>query len=67
MLRAMAEQSRRERERYLDEVERQIAAEEAADAAKPNFPREEIKTFDGFAGTGVMPRGLPESEGPVDG
>lgn len=63
MLRAMPEQSRSERERYLDGVERQIAAEEVEDAARPDdAPREEIKTYEGFAGTDITPRSEPERE-----
>lgn len=67
-LRAMIEKSSRsEMDRYLGEVEATIAVEEAEDAQAPDYPRGEIKTFDGFAGTGVTPRGLPECEETVDG
>lgn len=45
-----------EQNRTLDDVESAIAAEEAQDEQAPDYPREEIKTFDGFAGSGVTPR-----------
>lgn len=51
----MTEQNR------LDEIERRIAAEEAEDAARPDDEhREPIRAYEGFAGTGVMPRGEDE-------
>lgn len=51
--------SRSEKDRYLGEVEATITAEEAEDAQAPNYPRGEIKTFEGWSGAGVTPRGEP--------
>lgn len=63
MLHVMTEQCRSERERDLDAVERQITAEEAEDAAKPDdAPHEKIKTYEGFAGTGATPRAVQDDE-----
>lgn len=45
-----------EQKRTLDDVEAEIAAEEAEDAAtSDDEPRQEIKTYPGFAGTGAAP------------
>lgn len=47
----------------LDEIEERIAAEEAEDAAtSDDEPREEIRTYDGFAGSGVTPRSEPNED-----
>lgn len=52
-----------EQKRTLDEIEAEIAAEEAEDAAIPDDePREPIKTYEGFASSGVTPRSEPDQD-----